>query len=303
MWGGAVLLLLAVTGAAHGTYRYTESWLTVPVDHFSFSNNATFKMRYLINDTFWQPEINAPIFFYTGNEGDITMFAENTGFLWETASDDFAALIVFAEHRYYGKSLPFGNESFSAMCRFLPNSSYSDKILLTSLFKALSVYTNYTGKTKCLDIQDDASPQLGESGWDFQACTEMVMPICSNDTKSMFEEAEWNFKKYSDSCYQKWKVRPQPDLAIKNYGGKDISAASNIVFSNGLLDPWAGGGVLRNYSDSLVAILIPEGAHHLDLRARNAADPASVIKAREFHKYYIQQWMKQFYRQHKISPY
>lgn len=49
------------------------------------------------------------------------------------------------------------------------------------------------------------------------------------------------------------------------YGGRKIDAASNIVFSNGLLDPWHGTGVLQNISDSVIAIIIPEGAHHLDV--------------------------------------
>ena len=49
-----------------------------------------------MNDTFWKK--NGPIFFYTGNEGDITVFAQNTGFVWETAPL-FNALIIFAEHR------------------------------------------------------------------------------------------------------------------------------------------------------------------------------------------------------------
>jgi lysosomal Pro-X carboxypeptidase len=43
------------------------------------------------------------------------------------------------------------------------------------------------------------------------------------------------------------------------WGGKRIESASNIVFSNGLLDPWSGGGVLHNISDSLVAVIIPKG--------------------------------------------
>lgn len=45
------------------------------------------------------------------------------------------------------------------------------------------------------------------------------------------------------------------------WGGRRLEAASNIVWSNGLLDPWSGGGVLRNITGSkdLVAIIIPEG--------------------------------------------
>lgn len=33
------------------------------------------------------------------------------GFIWEIA-EEFAALIVFAEHRYYGDSMPYGQKSY-----------------------------------------------------------------------------------------------------------------------------------------------------------------------------------------------
>lgn len=72
--------------------------------------------RYLYNDSYVRSS-QGPILFYTGNEGDIELFAQNTGFIWEQASE-LEALIIFAEHRYYGKSLPFGNSSFDTPAHF-----------------------------------------------------------------------------------------------------------------------------------------------------------------------------------------
>jgi hypothetical protein len=56
--------------------------LAAQVDHFSFTSNATFRLRYLQNATHWLKHKAQPIFFYTGNEGDIEMFAQNTVTAW-----------------------------------------------------------------------------------------------------------------------------------------------------------------------------------------------------------------------------
>jgi len=72
-------------------------------------------MKYLVNDTYWSgAKANGPIFFYCGNEGAIELFYENTGFITNTLAKEYNALIVYAEHRYFGNgtSLPFGNKSF-----------------------------------------------------------------------------------------------------------------------------------------------------------------------------------------------
>uniref|UniRef100_A0A0K0D2Z1 Lysosomal Pro-X carboxypeptidase n=1 Tax=Angiostrongylus cantonensis TaxID=6313 RepID=A0A0K0D2Z1_ANGCA len=97
-------------------YKWTEEWLDdVPVDHFSFANKDNFKLRkfslrYFLNvDSY---EKGGPIFFYTGNEGKLEGFATNTGFMWDIAPE-FHAAVVFAEHRFYGKTQPYGDKSYN----------------------------------------------------------------------------------------------------------------------------------------------------------------------------------------------
>lgn len=108
----ALILILCITAIASEVIdvKYEIKTFDVLLDHFSFVQNKTFALRYLVNNTFSAND-DSPIFFYTGNEGDIELFAQNTGFMWKAAADIGAGLI-FAEHRYYGKSMPFGNDSF-----------------------------------------------------------------------------------------------------------------------------------------------------------------------------------------------
>lgn len=44
----------------------------------------------------------------------------------------------------------------------------------------------------------------------------------------------------------------------------------------------------------MVAITIPEGAHHLDLRGANKEDPPSVIKARNYYEATFRKWINEF---------
>lgn len=92
-------------------YVWETRWWQAQVDNFNFGTTGqTFPLKYLIAEQYYKT--GGPIFFYTGNEGPIELFAENTGFMWDIAPQ-FNALIVFAEHRYYGDSLPYGADSFT----------------------------------------------------------------------------------------------------------------------------------------------------------------------------------------------
>ncbi|CAH1183467.1 unnamed protein product [Phaedon cochleariae] len=461
------LLICFTLHVIHAEYSFETKYLDVPIDHFSYLHNTTFKLRYLLNGHYHVK--GGPAFVYTGNEGDINMFAQNTGFLFDIAPT-FNALIVFIEHRYYGESLPFGNLSLSSpehlrylttsqaladfvhiidhlkntyfsttigndtlpfiafggsyggmlaawlrmkyphsvlgaiassapiwffgdivpcekfyaiitevfekfggehctsivkaswsvlrnvtssskgkdylssawnLCSTLKTSSDTDKLidwvsdiyvnmamtnyhyptdfitplpaysvklfcdkltslnasdsksLLENLSDALTIYTNYTGKNKCNNI-NSTSDDLGERAWNYQTCTELIMPMCSTD-KDMFENSAWDMKKHSETCQASYgAVVSRPTWAIQEYGGKNLRYFSNIVFSNGLDDPWSCGGVLGNISSKVWAVNITDGAHHVDLRGSHPADTRYVKDARKFHVNAIKKWLGVF---------
>jgi len=105
----------SVVRAAIPAYR--EMYSAQRVDHFDASNNATFQLRYLLpkGEPPLAPPPHAsdatrPIFLYCGNEGGIDAFWGSTGLPFDAAPAR-NALVVFAEHRYYGRSLPYGAAS------------------------------------------------------------------------------------------------------------------------------------------------------------------------------------------------
>jgi len=93
----------------------------------------------------------------------------------------------------------------------------------------------------------------------------------------------WDEGELFSFCQRNFDLRPQFDWALDTFGGRnpksDFRHISNIIFSNGELDPWHTGGVLYTVGDAVV-ISIPNSAHHLDLRLPNALDPAEVTSAR-----------------------
>lgn len=83
------------------------SWVYIeqPLSHFERGNNGTYTQRLCVYSNYWKPNQALPIFLYTGNESPVEEYVNNTGLLWDLAAK-YNALVVFAEHRYFGESVP-----------------------------------------------------------------------------------------------------------------------------------------------------------------------------------------------------
>lgn len=453
--------------------NYETKWFRQPVDHFSWANQDTWLQRYLVNRDSCA-SYNCPILFYTGNEGDIEVFTNNTGFMWENAKT-FKAMLVFAEHRFYGQSMPYKidpttispNETktlgylsseqaladFARLIYEIKNSLYdaqyspviaiggsyggmlsawmrmkypnvitgalagsapilqfpgeydcqkfqsivtkdfqdysancsksigkswsvmrdfgrasqmnlatmsevfntcqtmsredvdslisllegiwvnmamtdyaneasflskmparpilhacksldkdpdelSEVELLQRISAASQIYTNYTKQTKCLDIQKLLFDPM-DVLWGFQACTEMVMPICSDGVRDMFDPEPFDLRAYVDDCRNRWGVQTQVNKVKTLYGVEDDAlAASNIIFSSGTRDPWSAGCPTRsNEKNGIHAISIEGACHHEDLRASGSNDTVSVKQARLKEINIITDWIERHYEQ------
>lgn len=448
---------------------YQTHWFTQLTDHFSWANQDTFEQRYLVNKDHWCGQ-NCPILFYCGNEGDIEVFTNNTGWMWENA-DRLHAMLVFAEHRFYGQSMPYPidptkmtpdvigqlgylsseqaladyakliyaikNDLYDAkyspviaiggsyggmlaawMRMKYPNSvtgalagsapilqfpdeydcSQFNKIvtkdfenynkncsqsiarswqiirdfgstreglkelgkffntcqpmepaeldlllqmlsaiwvnmamtdyaneanflskmpaypikhvcsvlntspldlesrqLVQRIAKASQVYTNYTGQAKCLDIKKVVFDPM-DVLWDFQSCTEMVMPICSDGVNDMFDPQPFNLTTFVEDCKQRWGVKTQVNKVRTLYGDKNMAAYSNIIFSSCSRDPWSAGCPQSSIeSNSIHAIKIPGVCHHEDLRASGPNDSVEIQKARQEELNIVSDWIQKHY--------
>jgi lysosomal Pro-X carboxypeptidase len=84
------------------------------VSHFNFKyTGKTYKQKYLIDTSNWDKSSKGPILMYCGNEGPIEMFYKNSGFYNDVVSKELKGLVVYPEHRYFGVSMPFGDQKTS----------------------------------------------------------------------------------------------------------------------------------------------------------------------------------------------
>ena len=70
-------------------------------------------------------------------------------------------------------------------------------------------------------------------------------------------------------------------------------ATSNIVWAQGSYDLWKGGGVSESLSESLLAIVIPGAAHHVDLFFSDPGDTDVIKEERLTEMARVREWTEE----------
>ncbi|VVD02767.1 unnamed protein product [Leptidea sinapis] len=79
-------------------------WFMQKLDHFTPTDERMWKQRYFVDDTFFDFK-NGPIFLRVGGESNANAQWMVSG-PWHYNAQEFKALCITLEHRYYGKSHP-----------------------------------------------------------------------------------------------------------------------------------------------------------------------------------------------------
>lgn len=180
-------------------------------------------------------------------------------------------------------------------------------VLLEVLADFADVYYNYTRRLPCFDLKGtngggpNAASAADSSLWDWQFCTEMFMPTARDGVRDIFFPQPWNATRARARCVETWGVEPRATWADTSFGGRRLRALSNVVWSNGALDPWSRLGVNRDTDflgvlDSrrgLEAVRLPNGAHHLDFFWSRDDDDDDTRRARSRESALVRGWIEE----------
>ena len=60
------------------------------------------------------------------------------------------------------------------------------------------------------------------NGWEYMACTEMIMPFEKNGVTDMFNPEPWDLEGFSAKCKKNWKSDVRPNWIFNFFGGRNF---------------------------------------------------------------------------------
>ena len=90
-------------------YTQKSYWFDQILDHFDYKTTTHWKQRYYVIGDYFNPNVG-PVLMYICGEYNCDGIPESRQ--WPVVlAQRWQGLVVVLEHRYYGQSMPFGNNS------------------------------------------------------------------------------------------------------------------------------------------------------------------------------------------------
>jgi len=176
---------------------------------------------------------------------------------------------------------------------------------LDALIHAVSVFSNASKQEKCFDIPRTSeldNDRFSGPLWTFQWCSEMLPEefyFTMDGVKDMFftYNKPFSIDTIVNRCKELYKgLRTDVEKVHRLYGtpAEFLGKLENVVFTNGLLDPWSSGSVLHSTQDmqerGIYVMNISTGAHHVDLMFSNPGDSDEIRSVRRKQMEIIKFW-------------
>ncbi|XP_056689396.1 uncharacterized protein [Spinacia oleracea] len=196
------------------------------------------------------------------------------------------------------------NTSMSSVCIELTARRTSIEGSVSVLYRELE-----GGKGKCFqsDLIQVYSPfepsSNSTAAWAWLRCNELIFPVgCEHNT--MLPSCPFNITRMENSCLERFGIVPHPRTPIDLFGSQNLKESltklgGNIIFSNGLRDPFSSGGILKNLSNTITAITTSQGSYCWDMRLIGDNDPEWLKIGRDKELEIFSQWINHFHHINK----
>ncbi|KAF5733298.1 lysosomal Pro-X carboxypeptidase-like [Tripterygium wilfordii] len=200
----------------------------------------------------------------------------------------------------YMKAAQTGQPVVKDICESIDKTPNEDGTDLNKIFAAV-VAVSSDDHTHCY-VNPPSALAL-----EWQRCSEIMMPKGQGRSETLFEPAPPNqMEIMTKDCQSLYSVTPRPHWLTTYYGGHNMklilkSFGSNIIFSNGLKDPFSHGGVLEDISTTIHAVKIEEGGHCEDIFPNDDANSQRLALVTRDEYKIIQEWITQYDTDRKSS--
>jgi hypothetical protein len=165
-------------------------------------------------------------------EAAMTDYPTASGFLTPLPAYPVRSMCRAIDNRQQAAAASSGNDG---------NRSTTAQLLLLSqqVRDAMNVYYNHTGAAACFGAEEVDDPYGIYDGWNWQACTEVMVMAYGVRDGSVLPPSPFNFTDVVDDCRKNTGLPPRPFWIETEFGGY-VSGGAADSFLLGWAVCWAG---------------------------------------------------------------